>query len=124
MSHVLEFQDSEVLDVVADGATVRLRLSAAAVVDDSGQRGWLGPVRLELDGATLQGDPTHAFGKVAEGRLRHDGRDLARLALPGTLVGAVELTLRLANGTRLVVQGRALAAGVADDARFTEDASC
>jgi hypothetical protein len=124
MGDVLTFQDSEVLDVVADGTRVVVRLAAAAVVDGAGRRGWRAGVRLELDGATLQGEPTHAFGKIADSCLRHDGRDVVRLDLPGTLAGAIELALHLANGTQLVVQARALAARVADDARFTEDASC
>ena len=124
MSFALEFHDSEVRDVVADGAAVRLRFSAAAVRQDAGERGWLTSAQLEFSGATLHGDTRHAFGKIAEGRLRHDDRVMALLAVPGTSAGDLELALRLANGTQLVVRGHALVASVGDGARVTPDLSC
>lgn len=124
MSFALEFADSEVRDVVTHGAAVRVRLAAACVRDADDHRGWLAGVALALTDATLAGDPTHAFGRLADGSLRHEGRKIARLALPATFAGELELTLRFANGTQLTARGRALALDVADDARFTEDLSC
>ena len=124
MSLTLEFPDSEIRDAVVDGAAVRLRFSAAAVRNDAGERGWLTSVQLEFTAAVVRGDTTHAFGKIAEGRLRHGGRGVARLAVPGTLADDLELALRLANGTQFVVRGDALASSVADGARFTPDLSC
>ena len=124
MTFTLEFPDSEVRDVVADAAGVRLRLSAASVRDTDGGHGWLTGVVLTLADATLAGDVAHAFGKVAEGRLRHDGVALPRIALPATLAGDLELSLRLANGTSLALRGTALTAAAAPDAVFTEDLSC
>jgi hypothetical protein len=124
MSFALEFHDSEVRDVVADGDRVRIRFSAAAVRGAAGERGWLPSVVLSLAQATLVGDATQAFGKVADGALRQDSHNAPRLALPGTLPGAIELTLRFANGTLLTVQALALVLTVADDARFAADLSC
>ena len=124
MSFALEFPDSEVSDVVADGATVRVRLAAACVHDAGGHRGWLPGVTLALADATLAGDPAHAFGRLAVGRLRHDGRDIARPTLPGMLSGDLELTLRFANGTQLTARGRSLSMDVTDATRFKEDLSC
>ena len=124
MSFALEFPDSEVRDVVADGGVVRLRLSAAAVCNDAGERGWLTSVQLAFTGAVVHGDTTHAFGRVAEGRLRRDDRGVERLAVPGASTGDLELALRLANGTQFVVRGRTLEAGAGDGARFTPDLSC
>ena len=124
MSFALEFPDSEIRDLVVDGGAVRLRLSAAAVRDDAGERGWLTSVQLEFTGAAVHGDTTHAFGRIAEGRLRHGDHGVARLAVPGTLTGDIELTLRLANGTQFVARGHALVASVAAEARFAPDLSC
>ena len=124
MSFTLEFPDSELRDVAADGAAVRLRFSAATVRNDAGERGWLTSVQLELSGATLHGDTTHAFGRITAGRLRHGERGVARLAVPGNLTGDIELALRLANGAQFAVRGHALVASVADDARFAPDLSC
>ena len=124
MSFALEFPDSEIRDLVVDGGAVRLRLSAAAVRDDAGERGWLTSVQLEFTGAAVHGDTTHAFGKIAEGRLRHGDHGVARLAVPGMSSGDLELALRLANGTQFVVRGRALEASASDGARFTPDLSC
>ena len=124
MPFVLEFHDSELRDVVVDGRVVRWRLSAAAVRNDAGERGWLGSVELELGQAGVIGDAAHAFGKITEGRLRHDGRDSARLDIPATLRGELELSLRLANGAHVVAQGRALEARLGADTRFSPDLSC
>ncbi|MCK9685171.1 hypothetical protein [Scleromatobacter humisilvae] len=124
MRFTLEFHDSEVRDIATDGTTVRLRFAAASVRDADGARGWLPGVTLALADATLAGDPSHAFGKLAEGHLRHDGHDIARPALPATLSGRIELTLRFANGTQLAAHAGALALAAADGARFAEDLSC
>jgi len=123
MSFALELADSELRDVVAEGAAVRLRFAAAAVRDDAGERGWLASVQLEIAGATLDGDTTHAFGRIAQGTLRHGG-GAARLAVPGALSGEIELALALANGTRLIVRGEALVASAAEGARLAPDLSC
>ena len=123
MSLNLEFPHSELRDVATEGDAVRLRFAAATVRDADDERGWLASVQVEIDGAALQGDATHAFGKIAEGSLRLDGR-AARLSVPGALSGGIELALRLANGTQFVVQGRALTASAAEGARFAPDLSC
>jgi hypothetical protein len=124
MSFALELHDSEVRDVVADGSAVRVRFSAAAVRNEAGERGWLRSVQLEFSGAALHGDATHAFGKIAQGRLRHGDKGVAQPAVPGALAGDFELALRLANGTQVVVRGQALVASVDGGARFTPDLSC
>ncbi len=124
MSFALEFPDSEVRDVVADDGDVRVRFAAASVRNSNGERGWLPSVTLTLSDATLAGDMAHAFGKLAEGRLRRDGRGIARPALPQALSGRIDLALRFANGAQLTAHGRSLALTLADDARFAEDLSC
>jgi len=124
MRFALDFHDSEVRDVVADGDAVHVRFAAASVRDDQGRRGWLASVRLTLTGATLSGDARHAFGKLVEGRLERGGQLVLPLPVPDTLAGDLGLALRFANGTALTLRGRTLAASVADDARFAEDLSC
>jgi len=129
MRYTLEFADSELRAVVREGALVRLRLAAASVRDEAGERGWLTGVTLEMSAAGLQGDTTHAFGRIAEAGLQHDQRLLRRMDVPGTLTAArpgevVTLALRLSNGTQFVVDGHRLDAVLADDARFTPDLSC
>ena len=124
MRYALAFHDSELRDVVADAGTVRLRFSAASVVAADGERGWLSGVELTLSGATLHGDAAHAFGKVTEGQLRHNGHAIARPALPGMFAGDIALALRLANGTALALRGHSLALDIPADARFAADLSC
>ena len=126
MSFALEFPDSEIRDVVADGGALRVRFSAAAVRRADGDRGWLtsATLTLTLAAATLAGDAPHAFGKITEGRLRRDGVAVTPLPLPATLAGDLELSLRFANGTSLSIRATALTLAVAPDAVFTEDLSC
>lgn len=124
MPFALGFHDSELRDVVADAGTVRLRFAAASATDDDGERGWLSGVVLTLSDAILEGDAAQAVGKMTEGHVRLDGRIVARLALPATFVGDIELALRLANGTALQLRGRTLGLALADAARFVPDLSC
>ncbi len=124
MGFTLEFRNSEVRDVVADGDRVRIRFAAASVRRAIGEHGWLPSVALTFEQARLQGDATLAFGKVADGSLRQDSRLAPRLPLPGTLAGAIELTLHFANGTLLTVHAASLRLSMANDARFVEDLSC
>ncbi len=129
MSLILEFADSELRDVMREGALVRLRLAAAAVRDEAGEQGWLTGVTLEMSAAHLHGDVAQAFGRIAEVGLSHGPQLLRRMDLPGSLAAAregeaVTLAVRLANGTRFVVSGHRLAATMAPDARLTENLSC
>jgi len=124
MRFALDWTDSEVGDIAVEDGVVRMRLAAASVRDDDGNLGWLPGVTLAFAEAELVGDAAHAFGRLAEGRLRHDGRDVAQPPLPGALAGDLELTLRFANGTPLTARGRSLSLSVADDTRFKEDLSC
>jgi hypothetical protein len=129
MRFTLEFADSELRDVTREGALVRLRLAAAAVRNEAGERGWLTGVTLEMTAATLHGDTAHAFGRIAEVGLQDGHRLLRSMEVPGALTATREgeivvLALRLANGTQFVINGDRLAARLADDARFAEDLSC
>jgi hypothetical protein len=129
MHFTLEFADSELRDVVREGALVRLRFAAAAVRNEAGERGWLTGVQVEMSAATVHGDTAHAFGKIAEVGLEDGERLLRRMDVPGTLTATregevVSLAMRLANGSQLVISGYRLEAMLADDARFTDDSSC
>jgi hypothetical protein len=124
MSPLFEFPDSEVRDVAVDGDVVRVRFSAAAVQGDHGVRGWLPGVTLQLSGATLEGKVAHAFGRIVEGQVLHDGRSLSRLAVPCALSGALELLLRFANGALVNVSGGAVELSSTPGAAFAEDLSC
>lgn len=124
MSFALEFSDSEILDIVAEPAGLRVRLAAAAVRDAGARRGWIPSVQLTLADATVTGDLRHAFGKITDGQLRHDSKEVALLALPCMLSGRLALSLRLANGSSLEAQARALTATFDGEARFTPDLSC
>jgi hypothetical protein len=127
--YTLELADSELRDVIREGALARLRLSAAAVRDEAGERGWLTGVSLEMSAASLHGDAAHAFGRIAEAGLSTGAGLLRRMDLPGMLAApgadeVVTLAVRLANGAQFVVAGHRLDARLAGDARFTPDLSC
>jgi hypothetical protein len=129
MRFILDFADSELRDVVREGALVRLRFAAAAVRNEAGQHGWLTGVTLEMSAASLHGDTGLAFGKIAEVGLGDGPRLLRRMDVPGVLVApregeVVSLAVRLANGTQFITSGYRLEAQLAADARFAEDLSC
>lgn len=129
MPFTLEFADSELRDVVREGALVRLRFAAAAARNEAGERGWLTGVTLEMTAAILHGDTAFAFGKIAEVGLQDGKRLLRRMDVPGALTATREgevvvLAVRLANGAQFITSGYRLDATLADDARFAEDLSC
>jgi hypothetical protein len=124
MSLTLEFHDSEILDVMSNGDTLEVRFSAASARRDGQERGWLRDVALTLSQAEITGDLGHAFGKVAQGWVRHDGQSVGTLALPVALSGELALLLRFANGAQVSASGRALAVSAGPDAVFFEDLSC
>ncbi len=125
MPYTLEFPDSELRDVVREGALVRVRLAAAAACNDAGERGWLTSVTLDFSHAVLHSDSSHTFGRIKEAFLQHGSQRITQLAVPGTLTRDVTLSLRLANATQIVIgQAHALEAHLNDDTHFREDFSC
>lgn len=124
MSPVFEFFDSEAREVAVDGDVVRVRFSAAAVQREDGARGWLPGVTLAMSRASLAGDAAHAFGRIIEGHVLHDGQSLSRLAVPCALSGGLELQLRFANGASVSARGEAVELSSAPGAAFAEDLSC
>lgn len=119
----LVLADSEVLAVQADAHGLQVRFAAANVLRD-GVAGWHSGVTLALPGGRCAGEPSVAFGRLAEGRLRVDGVERRTLAVPAHLVGAVALALRFADGATLDVQADGIACDVAAGGAFKEDFSC
>ncbi len=128
MGFTLDFSDSEVRRVAADGGALRVDFAAAAVrrpgADGRPERGWLQGVALVLADARCTGDVATAFGRLAHGRLVAAGADTGPPAIPGTVSGDVDLALRFANGSTLSARGSGLRLLLADGARFSEDLSC
>ena len=124
MSLLLELQDSEVRRVAADGDTLRVEFSAAAVRRPGAAGGWLPTVVATLSRASWTGDLAHAFGRLAAGSVTVDGTRVPSPALQCTLTGAIVLGPRFANGTVLQARGQALALAHADDATLADDLSC
>jgi len=124
MSLVFEFHDTEVRDVLVDDQRLRVRFSAATVLRDGRERGWLGGVTLTLPQAELTGDIALAFGKLTEGSVTRDETVLAALPLPSTLSGQLALRLRFASGATLHAHASTLELSSAPDAAFAEDLSC
>ena len=67
MRYTLEFADSELRDVVHEGTLVRLRLAAASARDETGERGWLTGVSLEMSIASLHGDAATGYPGTCRG---------------------------------------------------------
>ncbi len=126
MTFALDFQDSEVRRVAADGDALRVEFAAAAVrrAGAPAERGWLSSVAAVVSQAAFTGELAQAFGKLVEGQLLVDGARVPRPELPDALTGDIALTLRFANGAALAIRGRSLVLAVAADGRFTEDLSC
>ena len=114
----LAFADSEASAVIADAGTLRVRFAAARV-----DGGWLQSLELALADATWTGTLADCLGRVAEGRVRIDGRETARLAIPCELAGDIALDLRFANGAALAARGHALSVALGG-ARAVDDFSC
>lgn len=127
----LQFSDSELahVQVQADGE-VRLRLSAAALQRpatppahgrESGHgRGLL----LVLSGGGACQPQPGWLGRVADGVLLADGQPLRTLPVPGRLQGRLVLSLDLANGEALRLEGTALALRFDGPPNFSPSMAC
>ena len=125
----LHFADSELLAPRWQDGSLMLVFAAAHVWPLDGRLGH-GPghvrhLALQLTAAQLQGDAGSAFGRVADGRWQHEGQRSQRtMTVPQAIVGAVQLSLSLANGTTLDLRGAGLQAVFSGPADFRESMAC
>lgn len=127
----LVFADSELGGVEVDGATLRLRLSAASVVrlDGSargaGTPGYSRGVEIELRGVAPARLPAGAPGRIAQGRVTDaQGRSHPGLPLPGTLTGPLTLELDLAHRTTVALAADSLHCAFRGEPQFAESLFC
>lgn len=138
---LLQWADSEVARVAAEGADVLIHLAAAQVlpVADAGSLGGralghveraVGHVRhLVLRLTQAEVDPTvplgDAIGRLALGRLRlGDGPPACTLAVPCQHPGPAHLSLAFANGTQLDISAAGLQAGFSGDPAYRPSLAC
>ena len=110
-----EFEDAEVASCQLDRSVLTVRLSAALVVQEHGERGWM-PLMLRLEGvaewAVLHRQ--ESFTPAIAGRLRggvaigSGGERLRRVPVPSRLGGGWRLELEGAQGHLCQWQGEVL----------------
>lgn len=136
MDAALEFHDSEVARVHAEGTTLRIAFSAAHVRRSAGTpgtpgtpgtdagRGYLQGVSIALAQAIWTGDLGSCAGRISYAHVRVAGIDVGLLPIPGALAAPVVLLIQFANGAELRAEAASLQVAAGDDARFVEDFSC
>lgn len=137
----LHFADSELRGLRGQADTLVLEFAAAQVTPrgpqagDAGQctcaatRGHVRHLALHLAQAQLQGDAAAALasavGRVADGHWQRDGQRPGRtMVVPQTVDAPVQLSLSLANGTRLDVRAAALRAVFSGAPDYRESLAC
>lgn len=122
---------SEVAEVREQGGGVYLRLAVAALQSEPASR-WGRDVSRQfitgvevwcLQSQTARLEP-EAFGAVAEATLTVAGQSMPSIPVPWHIDEAVHLSLRLAQGAELVVQGQGLRVQLSPDSRCVEHFSC
>lgn len=114
LSVQIELDDAQVAAVEVSGTTVTLLLPAVPAqqagsgADGRPVPGYLGGVRITLDGAQLQcGEGcvlADCIGAVRQGRLTVDGQALRTLPVPADWNGATVLALEWHNGAALHIR--------------------
>jgi hypothetical protein len=125
MSFSVEFQDSEVSSVSADGNTLLVRFSAAAAVEEqSGTVGHLKSVELLLQQATWHGNLSLCFGRLAAAKLVTESSASGQVPIPYHSSSPVAIELQFRNGEALVAQAQATTVRINGPASFFESYAC
>lgn len=123
----IELHDSELAAVSRNGDEILVSLSRAYLHRSSGRpgvdagTGWVQPATLTLEGATLICTSTVFPTWISDGHLRV-GSEMHDNLIPavGDFSGAVELSLVLAMGGTVVVQGHRFVIQLHGEAVFVE----
>jgi hypothetical protein len=125
VSFSLEFEDSEVDSVSADGDALLIRFSAAAAVEKhSHSVGHLKFAEIVLQQAIWRGNINLCFGRLSSGKLVAKSTALGQVPVPyhSSSPAAVELQFR--NGEVLAVQGASVTVRLNGPASFFESYAC
>jgi hypothetical protein len=127
MNLVLQFHDSEVRQIRANGDELSVAFSAASVrrVGSAARsEGYVSNLELRLAGATWAGPLADAVGSLSTGALSIDGVPVSPVPLPWACEGRVAVTLDFANGTRLTLAARSVELRFAGEPRLVESYVC
>jgi hypothetical protein len=130
LNTTLEFHDSEVSRIEADGDALTVRFSAAHVrgfagrSDTDGGRGYAQPLAMQFSEAVWQGAPGECIGRLAGGKAVINAVARSALELPCACRGSIDVELEFKNGTRLSVNAKALNCRFTNETKFVEDFRC
>lgn len=130
MNLSLLFADGEVSAVIPTEEGIRIRFSAAHVlqIDVAGEsrplEGFARGVVIWLAGATWSEPPGDLIGRVSHGRVRVGGRWLTALPLPCSLAGPVTFELTLGNQSHFTVSAGDLECRFEDEPNVSESMAC
>lgn len=118
----IEFQDSEVSCIAADGQHVRIDLPVAAVPRSGNS--YLTAVSLLLERAEVLHRDEGCIGRLSGGELHRDGAALASPDVPSRHEGRIELRLQFAHGASFAAVGHALTLSRVDGSHLREHLQC
>ncbi len=127
MTLVLQFHDSEVRQISANGDELCVAFSAASVrrLDTVDRReGYVLNLEMQLAGVACEGSLAEAVGRLSSGALCADGAHVSPVPLPWAREGQVAVTLNFANGTALSVAARSVELRFAGEPRWVESYAC
>lgn len=130
MNTILEFADSEVGRVEADGDALTIRFSAAHVrgfagrSDADGGHGYAQPLAMKFGEAVWQGTIAECIGRLAGGKAVINGVARPTLELPCACDGAISVELEFRNGAHLRATAKSLSCRFTDETKFVEDFRC
>lgn len=130
MGTTLEFHDSEVRAVEADGHQLRVEFSAAHLrgyVRHTGApavSGYARAVELRFSAASWSGPLAECVGRLAGGRVVVNGAARSSIVLPHASQGPVRAELQFSGGALLTITAGAMSCRLPADPQFSESFAC
>jgi len=126
MKEALEFHDSVVASVTADGQGLLVTFSEAYLHRSTGQpgvsagEGFVGPAKLFFFGATWSGELAGAIGPISDAWIVIANQPHSLLMLPFETLSSLSAEFSFASGAELRVSAGGATCATAGQARYVE----
>lgn len=126
-NRAIEFHDSMLNSVAAEGSNVILHLSPAYIHESEGEpgqdpgSGWSQDAHIHIERGLMEGDPPELPCDLSDGELHIDGDCLQLLPIPFDRQGRMQLDLQSMTGNKIRITGTRLRLEMLGIATYLEE---
>jgi hypothetical protein len=125
-NRAIEFHDSMLNNVTAEGPNVTLHLLPAYIHESEGEpgqdpgSGWSQEAHIYIDGALMEGDLSALPCDLSDGELHLDEDCFQLLPIPFDRQGRIQLNLQTMTGSKIRIIGKRLRLEMLGTAKYVE----